>query len=137
MRKIVLVVGALALAGCEAETDVADADAEADTATEEMAEVDPAVGAYRWTEDDGTEVTGYLNADGSAYTEVNGERNDPIRWARNEDDQVCVMWEAGVDDDGEEYEAGSDCMTFGEVAEDGTLEITNEDGTVETVVKVS
>lgn len=135
MRKILLVAGVFALAGCEAESDVADADAEA--TTEEVAEVDPAVGSYRWTDDDGTEVTGHLLADGTAYTEANGERQDPVRWARNEEGQVCIHWEGGVDDDGEAYEAGSDCMTFGEVAEDGTLEITNADGSVDTVVKIS
>lgn len=133
MRKLVLITGVFALAACGS-----DAEAPAEEApVEEIAEVDPAVGSYTWTEDDGTEVTGFLNADGTSWIEVGGERMDESTWARNEEDQICISWEAGVDDDGEEYEAGSDCMTFGEVGEDGTLEVTDADGDVDVVTKVS
>lgn len=130
MRKLILVASVLALAGCEAEADVADANADA-AAVEEVAEVDPAVGTYSWTEDDGTEVTGHLEADGTAYMTVDGERTNPASWARSEDGQICME---GVDEEGEEW---SDCMTFGEVAADGTVEITDSEGNVDTVVKVS
>ncbi|WAT18480.1 hypothetical protein OZN62_02550 [Aurantiacibacter sp. MUD11] len=127
MRKLVIVTGVLALAACGGEAEVSEEEA----VEEEVAEVDPAVGAYTWTDDEGNEVTGYINADGTAYTEVNGEANPTIAWARNEEGEVCL---SGTDDEGEEWE---DCMTFGELGEDGTMEITGSDGEVDTVTKVS
>lgn len=133
MRKLVLVAGVLALAACNSDAEVTEDDA----AEEEVAEVDSAVGAYSWTDDDGNAVTGHLLEDGTTYVEVNGERQNEANWVRNDAGQVCITWEAGVSDDGEEYEAGEDCMTFGEVGEDGTLEITDSDGEVDVVTKVS
>ncbi len=135
MRKLVTLAAVLALAGCGQPDEDTVMDAEA--MTEEVAEVDPVVGTYGWTEDDGTEVIGHLNADGTSGIEVDGEMVSESTWARNDTGEVCISWEAGVDEDGEEYEAGTDCMTFGEVGEDGSLEVIDAEGNVDTVTKLS
>lgn len=130
MRKLLIVAGALALAACNADADT-EATEEEPAAEEAVAEVDPAVGSYSWTDDEGNEVIGHLNADGTAFTEVNGEANDPVQWARNDEGMVCV---SGTNDEGEDWE---DCMTFGEEGEDGTVEVTDADGEVQTMTRVS
>lgn len=132
MQRLLLLAGALALAGCNdaAETEAVEGDDMA--MAEPVAEIDPVVGAYSWTEDDGSEVVGHLEADGSAWMEVDGERVDDSTWARNESGQVCISWEGD-----EENEPGTECMTFGEVGPDGTLQITDAQGEVDTVTKIS
>ncbi len=129
MRKLVAACGILALAAC---AEPAEDTATEEAPVEEVAAVDPLVGAYTWTDEEGNEVTGHLADDGTSWVEVDGERMDESTWARNDDGQVCLTWT-----DDETGEATTDCMTFGEVAEDGTVEVTGSDGEVDTVIKVS
>lgn len=130
MRKLVLVAGVLALAACNGDAEVTE-----DEAVEEeevVAEVASVVGTYNGTGDDGTEWTATINEDGTSDVTVGGEVVDSATWRTNEEGMTCFT---GVPEEGEE--AGEEeCYTFGEVGEDGSVEVTGTDGESQTVMKV-
>lgn len=129
MRKLVLVAGALALAACNGDADVAEEVVEEEV-VEEVASV---VGTYNGTGDDGTEWTATINEDGTSDVTVDGEVVDSTTWRTNEEGMTCFT---GVADEGEEA-SEEECYTFGEVGEDGSVEVTGTDGESRTVMKVS
>lgn len=128
MRKLVIVAGVLALAACGGEAEVAE-----EEAVEEVAEV-PAgpVGNYTWDNDDGEAMSAVIAADGTtSISNAAGEVVDSGTWALNDAGATCFTME-GMEE-GEEPA----CFTFGEPAEDGTVEITDPEGEVDTVTLVS
>lgn len=127
MKKLMLVAACATLAACGGnDTD--------DTATIDPAEpvveaepggpVDPAMadaaGTYEMTATDGTVMMRTVNADGTYTTETSGEVGDSGT-VRLDGDAMCY------DPDGPEPEA---CWTAGEVAEDGSFEVTRGDQTM-------
>lgn len=131
MRKLVLVAGVLALSACGGEADVAEE--ETAVVEEEVVEVPSVVGTYVATTEDGTEWTGTINADGTTVVEVGGEVVETGTWRSADDGTTCFINDT---EEGEEPDE-EDCMTFGEVQEDGTLEVVGSDGETDTLTKVS
>ncbi len=130
MRKLILIGGVLALAACNGEAEVTEEEA---APAEEVVEVASVVGTYNGTSDDGSEWTATINEDGTSDVTVDGEVVDSATWRTNEEGLTCFT---GVPDEGEE--AGEEeCYTFGEVGEDGSVEVTGADGESQTVIKVS
>lgn len=133
MRKIVSVCTILTLAACAqpAEEEAAEADAMADEAVVE--EVSALVGTYEGMTDEGDPWTASINADGTSEVMMDGELVDTSTWRSADDGTTCftdTMLEEGE-------EATEMCYTFGDVGDDGVVEVTNADGEVNTVTKVS
>lgn len=130
MRKLILIGGVLALAACAGEADTTE---EAATVEEEVVEVASVVGTYNGTGEDGTEWTATINEDGTSDVTVDGEVVDSATWRTNEEGMTCFT---GVPGEGEEADE-EECYMFGEVGEDGSVEVTGTDGESQTVIKVS
>lgn len=129
MRKFVIAAGVLALAACNGEAEVTEEEAPAE---EEVVEVAGPVGDYTFTNDEGAEMAATIAADGTTQVmSADGEVVDSGTWELTEEGQTCFTMEG--------MEEGSDptCVTFGEPAEDGTVEVTGSDGEVDTVTLVS
>lgn len=132
MRKLVLIVGVLALAGCNSEADTTDED----VVEEEVVEAPSVAGTYNGTSDDGEAWTGIIHEDGTMEIVVNDEVVETGTWRTNEEGMTCFM---DTPEEGEvpDAEPDEDCYTFGEVGEDGTVVVTGADGESDTVIKVS
>lgn len=129
MRKLVLICGVLALGAC---SGAEEAPVEEVVEEEPVVEVASVVGTYVGTDDDGSEWTGIINEDGTTTIEVGGETVDSGTWRSAEDGTTCFTMTA---EEGEE--PTENCLTFGEVGEDGTVEVISADGESNMMTKVS
>lgn len=127
MRKIIALSSVLALAACGGDADVAEEEA---VVIEE--EVPTVVGTYTWNEEDGTAMTATISADGTTEILAGEEVVDSGVWREADDGATCFTMTV---EEGEE--ATENCYTFGEMAEDGTVSVTDSDGDTDMVLKVS
>ncbi|GAA0279815.1 hypothetical protein GCM10009127_21160 [Alteraurantiacibacter aestuarii] len=127
MKKLIAIAGIMTLAACGGDADVDEAPVEEVA----VAEVSPYAGTYTGTMDDGSVWSSVLNEDGTYADTEAGEVTETGLWA-DSDGQVCFTPDVA---EGEEPEATS-CYSMGEVAEDGSVVITNAEGEESTIQKV-
>ena len=129
MRKLVLITGVFALAACAGE-----AEAPAEEAVEEVAVEEATVdmsGTYERTDEEGVARSTTMNADGTWVSYADGEQNGEGTWTADAENGTCFT------DAEPEEGAEPACFTTGDIAEDGTMEVTNPDGETYTVTKTS
>ncbi len=128
MKKIIVMASALALGACSA------ADTGADEVVEEevvVAEVSPVAGTYAGSGEDGESWTSTLAPDGTYEDTINGEVTETGTWTETAG-LTCFVVDVAEGEVAEEAE----CFTVGEVAEDGTVVVTNAAGEQSTLTKV-
>lgn len=129
MKTMIALFGLAALAACSGADNAEDEPA----ASEEAAVAEAGstwAGTYQATTEEGQTWTATLNPDGTYRDEMDGEVLESGSWAEV-GEQVCFYpeVEAGA-------EAEENCFTAGAEREDGTFEVTDDDGTTVTITKI-
>jgi len=127
MKKIIALAGAFALAACGGAETEEPMEADAPEEATEAAPTAEMAGTYSRTDEEGVVRSTTMNEDGTWSSTEDGEPSGSGTWTTDTENGTCF-----TDADSEEE---ARCFITGELAEDGTMEVTNPDGETYTVTK--
>ncbi|HSG33729.1 MAG TPA: hypothetical protein VLA37_04280 [Sphingomonadaceae bacterium] len=131
MKKIALIAGVLAIAGCQAEPVEEPVAEEPEVVAADVPDGGPVVGSYTVTNPDGTVMT-WTNVDDSTYSAVMADGSETAGTFVMTGREYC--YDPAATEAGDEAEI---CLSFGDAAEDGSWISTRPDGTQATVVRIA